>query len=80
MRERVIESIEKNKIIVIVRGVLKDDLIPLAEAMYEGGIRLIECTYDASGVISDVETGERIRMLKEHFADRMFIGAGTVIN
>ena len=79
MRERVIESIEKNKIIVIVRGVSREDLIPLAEAMYEGGIRLIECTYDASGKVSDEEIGERIGMLAERFDGRMLIGAGTVM-
>lgn len=74
-----IQQIEKNKIIVIVRGVAKEKLLPLAEAMYEGGIRLIECTYDASGKISDEEIAENIRMLAEHFAGKMAVGAGTVL-
>ena len=78
MREIVIESIEKNKIIVIVRGVEKEKLIPLAEAMYEGGIRLLECTFDSSARISDETTGEYIKLLAEHFQGRMLIGAGTV--
>lgn len=75
----VIESVEKNKIIAIVRGVEKEKLIPLAEAMYEGGIRLLELTYSADGKVSDEDTAENIRMLCEHFGDRMYIGAGTVI-
>ena len=77
--EKVIRAIEENKIIVIVRGVAKDKLIDMAEAMYEGGIRLIECTYDAKGVVSDEETAAGIELLAKHFGDRMAVGAGTVL-
>ena len=79
MREEVVKAIEKDKLIVIVRGVERDKLIPLAEAMYEGGIRLLEVTYSADGKVSDADTAENIRMLCEHFAGRMHIGAGTVL-
>ena len=79
MREEVVKAIEKDKLIVIVRGVERDKLIPLAEAMYEGGIRLLEVTYSADGKMSDEDTAENIRMLCEHFAGRMHIGAGTVL-
>lgn len=71
--------IKEEKLIVIVRGVEKDKLIPLAEAMAAGGIRLLEITYDATGRISDAETAERIRMLVSHFGDRLAVGAGTVL-
>lgn len=74
-----IELIEKSKIIVIVRGVAKDKLIPLAEAMYEGGIRVVECTYDATGKLPDEENAANIAMLARHFGDRMAVGAGTVL-
>ena len=79
MREEIISAIEKNKIIVIVRGVEKENLIPLAEAMYEGGIRLLEITFSANGKITDKQTAENIKMLSEHFDGRMYIGAGTVL-
>jgi len=74
-----IEKIKESKIIVIVRGVAKEMLLPLAEAMYEGGIRLLECTYDASGKITDEEIAANIEMLAKHFDGRMLIGAGTVL-
>ena len=80
MKNQVIKTIEENKIIVIVRGVSKEKLIPLAEAMYEGGIRLLEITYSANGAVSDRETADNIRMLVNHFGDRMYIGAGTVLS
>ena len=56
MREYVIQTIDKEKIIVIVRGVVREKLIPLAEAMYAGGIRLLEVTYSANGSVSDEDT------------------------
>lgn len=79
MKDRIIEIIEKNKIITIVRGVAEDKLIPLAEAMYKGGIRLMECTFAADGRIPDEEVAGYIEMLSRHFGDEMSIGAGTVL-
>lgn len=74
MREKVIETILKEKIIVIVRGVESGKLIPLAEAMYDGGIRLLEITYGGN----DSQTAQNIEMLRRHFDGKMHIGAGTV--
>ncbi len=79
MREQVIKAIEKEKLIVIVRGVSSEDVIPLADALYAGGVRLMEITYDATGVVSDEETAKTLKNLKEHVGDKMFIGAGTVL-
>lgn len=79
MREQIIKTIEQEKLVVIVRGVAREQLIPLAEAMYAGGVRLLEITYSANGAVSDEDTAENIRMLAEHFKERMYIGAGTVI-
>lgn len=74
-----IKKIEENKIIVIVRGVDSDKLISLSQAMYDGGIRLVEFTYDASGKISDEEIAANIQKVAEHFKGKMIIGAGTVL-
>lgn len=79
MQNKVIETILNEKVIVIVRGVARKDLLPLAQAMYRGGIRLIECTYDASGKIADEEIAGNIGMLAEHFGGDMLVGAGTVL-
>ena len=79
MREKVIKAIEKEKIVVIVRGVESDKLIPLAKAMYDGGIRLLEITYSANGSVSDEDTAKNIEMLAKEFEGKMYIGAGTVL-
>ena len=74
-----IRTIEREKVVMIVRGVPAKQMIPLAEAMYRGGIRVMECTFDASGKTPDIETAMMIGQLVKHFEGRMLIGAGTVI-
>ena len=79
MREQIISEILKHKIIVIARGLTKEELLNTAEAMYQGGIRLMEVTFNACGDPSDAETAANIAMLAEHFQGKMHIGAGTVL-
>lgn len=79
MHKKIVEDIENNKIIAILRGIKDDELIPLAEAMYEGGIRLLEITFSAGKPESDKKTAENIKKLVSHFGERMHIGAGTVL-
>ena len=76
---KTVDTILKEKVIMIVRGVAADKLVELAEAMWRGGIRVMECTYDASGKIPDEEIAKAIGALVEHFGDKMLIGAGTVL-
>ena len=77
--DKIIEKIKEQKIIVIIRGVESEKLIPIAEALYNGGIHFLEITYDAAGRVSDEETAKNIELLSKHFKDRMYIGAGTVL-
>ena len=79
MKQRIIERIRQEKLIVIVRGVEESKLIPLSEALYRGGIRLLELTYSANGSVSDEDTARRINLLCQHWGDKMEIGAGTVL-
>lgn len=78
-RESVIEWIEQHRVIVIVRGVASDKLVPLAEALCEGGIRAMEFTYNACGDPSDETVAENIRRATEAMAGKMLVGAGTVL-
>ena len=58
MRNDVIQSISDNKLIAIIRSVDEDKLVPLAEALYNGGVRLMELTYDNMGKTSDRSTAQ----------------------
>ena len=65
-------------IIAICRKIYGEDLNFLAKALYEGGIRSIEVTFDQQEADSLSLTGKAIRELREAFPE-MHIGAGTVI-
>ena len=79
MKNQVIEAIDKNKIIAILRNIDIGMIVDTVQALYEGGIRLVEVTYSADGTVSNEETAANIRLLSEKFKDRMFVGAGTVL-
>lgn len=78
MRKTIIESIIRNKLIVIVRNVSDDQLIPFCQAVFDGGIRCLEITYKSDGT-ADEHTANQIRLVTTHFCDRLTIGAGTVL-
>lgn len=78
-RQQIIERVLEKKIIVIMRGMTKEQLINTVEAMYKGGIGLVEVTFDQSGKIPDEVTAENIRTLTDTFEGRVLVGAGTVM-
>jgi len=49
MKEQVLDSILRNKVVAILRNVDDDKIYPTAEALYAGGIRLLEVTFNQSG-------------------------------
>ncbi len=79
MRDRIIEDILSYKVIAILRGVEREYLTELANALYDGGIRLLELTFSANGQIDDSYVAENIRILAKEMEGRMWVGAGTVL-
>ena len=71
---KVVKAIEETGIIAIVRGVRIDQILPIASALYEGGIRVIEVTCNTKGYLTIIET------LSSQMEKQMFVGAGTVLN
>ena len=71
--------IAEHKVVVIVRKIYGKDLLNLSKALYEGGIRLMEVTFDQQDPQHAVKTAEAIKMLGEHHGDKMMFGAGTVL-
>lgn len=78
MRENTIQAILDNKVIAIVRGVDGDSVVKTARALYEGGIRLVEVTFNQKDPASFCKTAEAIRAICEEMGDKMLVGAGTV--
>ena len=78
LRDRTLGAIEKEKLITIVRSPERDTLFPAVQALYDGGVRLLEITFDRSGRLSGNEICSMISELCTSFDGRMLIGAGTV--
>lgn len=78
MRKDVIKKVFEKKVIAIVRGVYGDDCLKLAQALYDGGIEMLEVTFDQSKPESLSMTSDTIAALNEKLGDRMIFGAGTV--
>ena len=74
----VIRSIEEHKVIAIVRGVESSLCMKVADALYAGGIRLMEITYNQSAPETWTATAEAIGEIAKKYEGRMFAGAGTV--
>lgn len=75
-KEQIKKCIESTKVVAIIRGMNPDICVRLAKAYQEGGIRLVEVTFNQVGNLEDTVTA--IRAIKESCPD-MHVGAGTVI-
>lgn len=80
MRNEIIKKVHEEKLIVIVRGFQKEEVCFFADAMREGGVKLLEVTFNANDPKSFLETAEIIQAVKERMGTSIFIGAGTVIS
>jgi len=78
MRDEILRAIDKERLIAIVRAPKAENFEKAVRAMYDGGIRLIEVTFDRSGKIPKEETARLIALLCEKLGKDMYIGAGTV--
>lgn len=79
-RETTIKCIEENKIVVITRGIYGEDLLKLSEALYKGGIKAFEITYDPADPNTLTTIRENIQMLNKHYQGKLLLGVGTVLN
>ena len=75
----VMERIRSDRIIAIVRGLGGEHMLGLAGALCEGGITMIEVTFDRAHPDKWRGTCDAISLLSEKFAGRMLVGAGTVM-
>lgn len=78
-REQIIESVYKNKIIAIVRGMEPEYCVKLAEALYQGGIRMVEVTFNQKSTDHYAATVDAIESICSEMKGKVLVGAGTVL-
>ncbi|WP_019394504.1 bifunctional 4-hydroxy-2-oxoglutarate aldolase/2-dehydro-3-deoxy-phosphogluconate aldolase [Priestia filamentosa] len=64
----------EHKIVAIVRGAESKDVVQIASALHEGGIKNIEITLNSPNAL------EAIEKVAKEFKGEMLVGAGTVLD
>lgn len=78
-KEELCNMVERHKIIAIMRKVPMEVFEKTIEALFRGGIRLIEVTFDPSGEFSEKTTLAQIHLTEQKYQD-IAVGAGTVLS
>ena len=76
---KTIEWIRTRKVIAIVRGLQGEYMLKLADALYAGGIDLMEVTFNQAQPDTWMDTAAAIKSVSQHMAGKMLAGAGTVL-
>ena len=69
-----LSQILEHKIVAILRGMPPKDTMEIAQALYNGGLRILEITLNSDDALTLIE------QLSHEFKNKMLIGAGTVLN
>ncbi len=69
----------EHKIVTICRRIYGSDLENLVSALHDGGINLVEVTFDQADPECLRKTSTAIELLSKKFGSSMRIGAGTVL-
>lgn len=73
-RGQLLGALKQHRLIAIVRGTSGEAADRTADALLEGGVRMIEVTLNTPGALGAIERW------RGRFADRMLVGAGTVLD
>ncbi|WP_404456196.1 bifunctional 4-hydroxy-2-oxoglutarate aldolase/2-dehydro-3-deoxy-phosphogluconate aldolase [Virgibacillus necropolis] len=70
----VIDRIRENPIVPVIRKANEQNIIPIVDSLYKGGVKTIEITAETPKVTTLIE------MVVNEFADKVLVGAGTVLD
>lgn len=73
-KQQQIELVQKEKIVAILRSEKSEQLVRVAEALYEGGISILEITFTVPGALKIIE------QVADKIGDKVLVGAGTVLD
>lgn len=78
-RDGVVRAVREQKAIAIIRGQGPEVCLRLAEAYAQGGLGLVEVTFNQKAPETWKETAAAIAAIRERFAGVLRVGAGTVL-
>lgn len=74
-----VKEYSESKVIVVCRGIAEEEIVKVAQALYDGGIRFMEVPFNQADPSSFELTARKIKAVKEALGGKMHVGAGTVI-
>ncbi|MFD2922418.1 bifunctional 4-hydroxy-2-oxoglutarate aldolase/2-dehydro-3-deoxy-phosphogluconate aldolase [Halobacillus naozhouensis] len=69
-----LQRMMEHKLVAVIRGAEGEEVLPIARALHDGGIHILEITADTPQV------SELIRSVNDEFSDEVIVGAGTVLD
>lgn len=69
-----LSQITVHKIVAILRGIQADDVLKIAGALCDGGVKIIEVTLNSPNALLAIE------QLNSAYGNQLLVGAGTVLN
>ena len=79
MKTQIEQLILERRIVAIIRGFAPETCLKLAEAYANGGIGLVEVTFNQKAPETWKDTAAAIKAIRERFAGEVRVGAGTVL-
>jgi 2-dehydro-3-deoxyphosphogluconate aldolase/(4S)-4-hydroxy-2-oxoglutarate aldolase len=68
-----LQQIQTHRVVAILRGCDPAHVLPIVEALYAGGIRLLEITLNSRDALNAIKETSR------QWGDKLVVGAGTVL-
>jgi 2-dehydro-3-deoxyphosphogluconate aldolase / (4S)-4-hydroxy-2-oxoglutarate aldolase len=69
-----VEEIKKRAVVAVIRGANLETIIPMTQALKEGGVTALEITMETPKALAIIEKAVDV------FGDEIFVGAGTVLD
>ena len=79
MSNTVLQDLLDAGFVAIARGVPEEKLADVAQALWEGGVRFFEMTYDQRREDSQALLARSLKSVYDRLGDKMIVGAGTVM-
>lgn len=69
-----LQQIKENGIVAVIRGANPENILPIAKALYAGGVKTLEITVETPKVLTLIEE------VTSKLGDDVIVGAGTVLD
>lgn len=79
MKTNVAEALRGEGLVAILRGIPTAEVVPVVNALYEGGCRIVEVAFNPADANTIASTRQSLQSIRDHFGDKLLLGAGTVV-